>query len=313
MYIILDTDIDTDCDDAGALAVLHALHSRGQATILGVVCSIPFSCCASTVRAINVEYGRTEIPVGLVRIPDWAENPRYATYRKHREQVQTALYNEIIAARLDAAGHSRPFPDAVSLYRELLADAPDNGVTICAIGTLSALAQLLDSTPDSHSRLSGIELVSKKVRLLVSMAIAEFPSGKDMFNWRMDLHAAAKVISEWPTELVVSSPGKEILTGERLMSSIPVSHPVNLAYRTFLKDTKANRPSWDQVAVLYGALGESEMLTARHELGLTFDAATGAHQWLVGGGGLRGYVQLARAPQEVARHIEDLMIGGERV
>ena len=51
MSLILDTDIDTDCDDAGALAVLHALQSRRQATILGVICSVSYACCAATVGA----------------------------------------------------------------------------------------------------------------------------------------------------------------------------------------------------------------------------------------------------------------------
>jgi len=37
--VILDTDIGTDVDDAGALAVLHALASRGEARILAVMSS----------------------------------------------------------------------------------------------------------------------------------------------------------------------------------------------------------------------------------------------------------------------------------
>ena len=37
--IILDTDIGTDVDDAGALAMLHALAGRGEARILAVMSS----------------------------------------------------------------------------------------------------------------------------------------------------------------------------------------------------------------------------------------------------------------------------------
>jgi len=35
--VILDTDMLTDCDDAGALAMLHALADAGEVRILGVV------------------------------------------------------------------------------------------------------------------------------------------------------------------------------------------------------------------------------------------------------------------------------------
>jgi len=32
--VIFDTDMDTDCDDAGALAILHALADNGEVEIL---------------------------------------------------------------------------------------------------------------------------------------------------------------------------------------------------------------------------------------------------------------------------------------
>lgn len=313
--ILLDTDIDTDCDDAGALAVLHALQSRGQATILGIVCSIPHACCAATVGTINAAYDRPDIPIGLVRIPEWETSPRYEAYRRHRacDYCRDRLYNEIITAQLAEPLRSRVFADAVSLYRELLAGAPDGSVTICAIGTLSALAQLLDSMADGHSPLTGTELVRQKVRRLVSMAKADFPSGTDSFNWKMDPVAAGRVLAAWPTELIVSSPGDEILTGARLMAESPASHPVHLAFRTYLRDPAGNRPSWDQVALLYAALGDSDLLVATSGLGLAFDPATGAHRWHVADGDAsRGYVRLTVEPGVLAQRIEDLMIEAQQ-
>ena len=35
--VIFDTDMANDCDDAGALAVLHALADLGEAEILAIV------------------------------------------------------------------------------------------------------------------------------------------------------------------------------------------------------------------------------------------------------------------------------------
>ena len=69
--IILDTDIDTDCDDVGALAMLHALADNGEADILGVICNIPSQWCAPCVEAINHYYGRPEIPIGAIHADDF--------------------------------------------------------------------------------------------------------------------------------------------------------------------------------------------------------------------------------------------------
>ena len=51
--LILDTDIDTDCDDAGALAVLHALADRGEVEIAGVVCDVGNPWAAACAAAVN--------------------------------------------------------------------------------------------------------------------------------------------------------------------------------------------------------------------------------------------------------------------
>jgi hypothetical protein len=58
--ILLDTDIDSDCDDTGALAILHALATEGSILIAGVVCSIPVNACARAAMAINSWYGRPD-------------------------------------------------------------------------------------------------------------------------------------------------------------------------------------------------------------------------------------------------------------
>ncbi|MFZ5429168.1 MAG: hypothetical protein ACOZDD_02965 [Bacteroidota bacterium] len=63
--IIFDTDMGSDCDDAGALALLHAYATLGKAEIIGCIYSsgvVPYG--AAVVEAINVYYGRPDIPVG---------------------------------------------------------------------------------------------------------------------------------------------------------------------------------------------------------------------------------------------------------
>ena len=54
--IILDTDMGPDCDDAGALAVLHALADRGKASILGVMYCTSIPTGPACIDAINRFY-----------------------------------------------------------------------------------------------------------------------------------------------------------------------------------------------------------------------------------------------------------------
>ena len=42
--IILDTDIGPDCDDVGAISVLHALANNGETEILGIMCCTSSQC-----------------------------------------------------------------------------------------------------------------------------------------------------------------------------------------------------------------------------------------------------------------------------
>ena len=173
--IILDTDMDTDCDDAGALAVLHNLINTGECHLLGIICSVPIPPCVGAARAINAWYARPEIPIGLVAVDDYLSSPTWQPYRQHRIRCQgpsagNNLYNDLLARTRPA--DDPPPGSAVPLYRRLLASAPDASVNICAIGTLTALAQLLTSQPDQYIPLTGRDLVRQKVRELISMAAA---------------------------------------------------------------------------------------------------------------------------------------------
>src|SRR5210317_961434 len=63
--VILDTDIGSDCDDAGALAVLHKLADKDEVEILGVIYSSGKNKYGIGVcDAINTYYGRGDLPLG---------------------------------------------------------------------------------------------------------------------------------------------------------------------------------------------------------------------------------------------------------
>ncbi len=64
--VIFDTDIGNDVDDCLALAILHAFQSRGEARIAAVTITKDNVWAPRLVSAINLFYGRPEIPVGVV-------------------------------------------------------------------------------------------------------------------------------------------------------------------------------------------------------------------------------------------------------
>ena len=66
LHVIFDTDMGNDVDDALALAMLHALASRGEVKLLAVTVSKDNPWAAEYVRLVDEYYGRGSIPVGIV-------------------------------------------------------------------------------------------------------------------------------------------------------------------------------------------------------------------------------------------------------
>ncbi|MDP6358594.1 MAG: nucleoside hydrolase [Planctomycetota bacterium] len=310
--IILDTDIDTDCDDVGALAELHALADRGEADIAAVVCNIPNPSCARCVQAINEWCSRPDIPVGLVNVSDWETNDRYQPYRASRagnvEHRGEPLYVDQVADAWQERLASQTVHDAVQLYRRVLAEAEDSSVVICAIGLLTALDQLLASEADDISALPGPELVSQKVIKLVTMAIGSFPEGEDCWNWIKDATAAERVLRDWPVTVAVSEPGETITTGARLAES-PVNNPIRRAYEIWHGGDAANRSSWDQVAVLYAVRGVGDCFREVHGHRVEYSAPTGKNAWHPNPTGRQDiFLDLTVSDEAMASRIEDLMV-----
>ncbi len=158
-------------------------------------------------------------------------------------------------------GKYESLPDAVQLYRKILSRQPDASVTIVSVGFSTNLVRLMDSQPDSLSPLPGMELISKKVRLLVTMA-GDFtrPDAKE-YNVITDIPAAKKLFSEWPTPLVTSpfDVGSAIrypATSIENDFGWTTLHPVVEAYKAYLK-MPYDRQTWDLTAVLYAVEGAS--------------------------------------------------------
>ena len=251
--LILDTDIAADCDDAGAVAVLHALADKREVDILGMMVSMPVEYGAPALDAINTFYNRPDIPIG--------------TLKNSQEGAATGglkTYNQDLTKRFpNDLKHGVYAPNAVTLYRKLLADENDASVTILTIGPLTNLYHLLQSKGDSISSLTGVELIKKKVKRLVT-AGGRLPEGSS-YNFWMAPEKTEYVVSHWPTEhwFAPNQLGDSVLTGDGLLKKTPIENPVRMAYTLYraTHPTWPFRPSWDQMAVLVAVRPSSGMFS----------------------------------------------------
>jgi hypothetical protein len=292
--VILDTDMESDVDDVGALAMLHALADFSETEILGVmVCAEnPWSTlCADR---INTYFGRENLPVGQIRKPGVDRDSRYA--RTVAEEFPGTLQSADDA------------PDAVDQYRKILASRPDNSVVILSIGYLTNLRDLLLSGPDGHSSLDGRELVRQKVRVWICMG-GYFPTGRES-NILWDTQASIEAIDYWPTEIIFS--GWEIGTmdtGGQILD-LPESSPVRRSYELFGRIPHKN---WDQVATLYAVRGLDNGPAAHYwELSdpgwIVIDSSDGSNVWEDDPQGTHRHLIQVGTDEEIAREIDELMM-----
>lgn len=297
--IILDTDIAPDYDDIGAVALLHALADKGEATILATISCNVFETTAPTLSVLNTYFKRPEIPIGVTQ----SEKPNIGCKQKWAEAI-TAKYPHALRKNEDAR-------NAVKLYRQVLCTQEDKSVTIVTIGFFTNLAVLLDSGPDEFSSLTGKQLVERKVKHLVSMAAGTGKDGKGFreFNVLVDAAASQKVFKEWPTPVVISGfeIGEKILTGIRLINNPAIENsPVKDAFQIALSSDKntTGRNSWDETAVLVAVRGAAPYFSTRK---IDFEIGGDGTSSVIPG---EKFIYLTEnmPAEEVAKTIEDLMM-----
>ena len=257
--IMIDTDIGNDCDDAGALALCHALCEKGEAQLLAVTACLSTPYIAGCIDAINRHYNRI-VPVG--------EN-----YNKEEKRLQFdeggCTCDKIVFERFNNSYKENRAEESLKVLRKTLAEAEDGSVTLVGIGYLTSLAQLIMSKPDDFSALSGKELVLKKVKRTVVMGgrfyetwpmdiINGIENIKAEFNIINDIKSAQTVCDEWCGELVFSS--VEIGNYCRTLKDAyrRTQNPVGLAYSVYPWAKEKGRESWDLTAILYAIRPDSE-------------------------------------------------------
>ncbi|MDD4144820.1 MAG: hypothetical protein PHN68_09310 [Prolixibacteraceae bacterium] len=236
--IIFDTDIGSDCDDAGAMAVLHMLADYDEVEILGVIFSSNANKFGTgTCAAINTYYGRNYLPLGQLQGNTIIGDPGDS-------------YSKYIAKSTYIYGHSviDSTTEAIIVYIELLKKQPDSSVTLITVGHPVALLYLLKDK-------EGEKLIKQKVQKWIAMTHTDTVPKMD---WNFGRNGCAPFVTEllksWPTKIYFSGAGEKIITGNKKLPETDSLNPVKKVYQLWGNNALKNgRCSWDQIAVLFAA------------------------------------------------------------
>jgi len=294
--------MESDVDDVGALALLHALADNGEANILAtVVCSLnPWA--VPTVDAVNTYFNRPDIPIGAVKNLGVYRNSKYA---------------KIISEEFPQdVGLGENAEDAITLYRRLLAEQPDSSVIIVTVGYLTNLSYLLQSSPDKYSSLTGAELVQKKVKHLVCMG-GRYPYHQNYDKWgnfKPDPESVIDVASHWPTKIIFTGGGAFadlMKTGKTPFHYDLLSNPVSRAYDIYLKGWRDWHHSADLIAVYVAVRGWEEFFVL-NTVGYNHIFEDGTLMWRLQPNDPRhNYINELKEgidPGHVAKVFDDLMV-----
>lgn len=260
--IIFDTDIGGDCDDTGALAIIHQAQKAGKAELLAVTLSTGSPYAAGCADAINRYYGHI-VPIGQTKIIPQGDDVDYypQSYGRHICDTYENSY------RLESG--NKP-DDAVRVLRRVLSENTGDKITIVVVGCNINIAALLRSGADDISPLTGKELVAQQVKQFSLMGCF-FPTEevpevwfgdynmRAEFNIKVDIDGAQVVFNESPVPIAVSHYliGREIHTGGILIEK-DRKNPVAESY---FVHSHGNRDSWDLVSAYYAVFGCGNIFT----------------------------------------------------
>lgn len=247
--IIFDTDLGNDVDDAMALDLLNKYVDDGTIDLLATMTNKASDYTPMLVDILNTFYGHPDIPIGKVVDGKTVDNSL-----EFEEKVCKLTIGGGKPMFTPTAKSADAYQEATSLYRKILSKQPDNSVTIVSVGYLTNVGRLLESGPDKWSKLTGVELVKKKVKM-VSLMGGEFSSSGMEFNILCDLDASKKFVELCPVPVVVS-PAELGMAIKYPCSSIlgdfdwGVNHPMVESYVRYVP-MPYDKETFDLTSVLY--------------------------------------------------------------
>lgn len=266
--VILDTDFWSDIDDVGSLRILTWAHRKGLINLMGVCVSTTQTTSAAAISAVLKADG-VSCPV--------ASGP----LTSHTQGSNT--YNATLSGFTKTIYSNTGLLDSVKLYRTLLARATSR-VTLCIVGYLVNVQELLQSAPDTISPLSGAQLVAQKVEAIFFGGF-DFTGATAEFNAAVTAQAktaTAYVLSNYQGLLYVNDYNTGLFpTFCNLTIAPTTSEIVAAAYSA--ASSAVGRRSWDPVtALLTVAPSLAAAGFAATSGRVTFDSSTGFASFTAG-------------------------------
>ena len=303
--IIFDTDFGGDADDLGALAMLHHFVDKSECELAAIMCWSTEQYAVSAIDAVNRFYLHPDIPIGA---------------RKDSIQFIKSNYSKAIAERFPHTFNQHEVPDAVALYRKILSESDDQSLVIVTVGPLKNIENLLESSGDSISPLSGKELIEQKVSEFVMMG-GRFPEGKWEWNFAGGMPGVTQnVLSELNVPITFSGfeLGVAIKTGEAFNRMDP-NTPLYVGFMHFsenapwmkmnFKGAILDNSTFDQTAVLYAVRGGIGTYWDKVSDGICVPDEKGGNTWELSGNSNQSYLKLTMVKDEIATVIENMMLG----
>ena len=275
--IIYDHDLGSDCDDAGAVAILVKAHKAGRCRALAITSCIADPYGAICTGAICEYFGVDDIPIGANR---------------SNNKLSEKGYDDCTRVAAEKWYNGGPYPEyesSVTLLRRILAENGKKDITFVTTGPLITVHELLKSGPDEISPKTGKELFEENIAEFVCGA-GNFTGDTENREWniRADPESALYVINDpvVPMTFVGNNVGGGIFTGNRL-PDCDERYPVRESYYLLWNYENCVRNSWDLVTVYYAVYGGAGLWDIAegydvkvNELGQTRFKAGGPHSYI---------------------------------
>jgi hypothetical protein len=242
--VIWDDDCGSDLDCVYSLTALHRLIASGDVRVLAFIVDSPSPYAAPVFEVWNRLWSHS-VPVGSYR----------GTVGR---QGAASEWSRAIRDKYRPGDVSARYQDCRQVYRRALATAPDHSIRLIETGFPTCLAALMRTPPDAISRLSGRELLKRKVQALFVMG-GDYPGPADEFNFKTAAGDSSFLFRHWtkdagypPIYLNGFTPGSRLALGSTADS--PVSAAISIAEKAA---GETARPVWDLISVHQGVAGTS--------------------------------------------------------
>lgn len=293
--IIYDHDLGSDCDDAGAIAILVKAHKAGRCRALAITNCIGDHYGAYCTGAICEYFGVSDIEIGCNR-----EN----------DKLSDSSYHHCTKTTAEKWYNGREYPEYesnVKLLRRIFANNNKKDITFVTTGPLTTVFELFKSGADEISDKSGRELFIENV--------AEFVCGAGNFtgdtqnrewNLRADPESALEVVNKpaVPMTFVGNNVGGGIFTGNRL-PDVDEKYPVRECYYLLWDYERCDRNSWDLVTIYYAIYGGAGLWDVKEGYGVEINELGQTRFWE---GGPHSFIYQAASNELITSLLDEFMI-----